>query len=107
MMIEVTSDNFREEVVSSDVPVLLDYWAPWCAPCKMMTPVLEEMSEQYGEQIKFCKVNIDEVPMSDIPEEFRVQAVPTLILVTDGKVANKEVGLKTKDAIKALVGEAL
>lgn len=106
-MIELTSANFREEVVSSDVPVLLDFWAPWCAPCKMMTPVLEEMSEQYGEQIKFCKVNIDEVPMSDIPEEFRVQAVPTLILVTGGEVANKEVGLKTRDAIEALVSEAL
>ena len=106
-MIELTSANFREEVVSSDVPVLLDFWAPWCSPCKMMTPVLEEMSEQYGEQIKFCKVNIDEVPMTDIPEDFRVQAVPTLILVADGAVANKEVGLKTKTAISALISEVL
>ncbi len=106
-MIEITSDNFREEVVGSDMPVLLDFWAPWCAPCKMMTPTLEEMSEKYGDQIKFCKVNIDDVPMSSIPEDFAVQAVPTLTLVQNGKIVNKEVGAKTKNAIEALLSEAL
>ena len=106
-MIELTSENFREEVIESDMPVLLDFWAPWCSPCKTMMLVIEEMLEQYGEQIKFCKVNIDEIPMSDIPNEFRVQAVPTLILVKKGAIINKEVGLKTKDAIKALISEAL
>ena len=106
-MIEVTGENFRDEVESSDVPVLLDFWAPWCGPCKMMTPALEEMSEEYDGQIKFCKVNIDEVPMSDIPEAYAVQAVPTLTLVKEGEILNKEVGIKTKDAIKTLLGEAL
>lgn len=106
-MLELTSENFREEVVDSKVPVLVDFWAPWCGPCRMMTPILEEMSEAYGEKIKFCKVNIDEVPMSDIPEEFTVQAVPTLTLVKDGQILNKEVGAKTKSAIEALVGGAL
>ena len=106
-MIEVTSDNFSEEVISSETPVLLDFWAPWCGPCKMMMPVIEEMAEKYAGQIKFCKINIDEVPMSDIPEDFAVQAVPTLTLVKGGTVAGKEVGLKTKDAIASLLNEAL
>lgn len=106
-MIEITGDNFREEVVESIAPVLVDFWAPWCVPCKMMTPVLEELSEEYDTQIKFCKVNIDDVPMSDIPEDFSVSAVPTLTLVKGGEIVNKLVGIKTKPVIEALLSEAL
>lgn len=106
-MKELTGENFREEVINSDVPVLLDFWAPWCGPCKMMTPTLEEISEEYGEQIKFCKINVEEVPMSDIPDEFSVQAVPTLTLVNAGHIINKEVGAKTREAIEALISEVV
>lgn len=106
-MKEVTGDNFREEVMDSEVPVLVDFWAPWCGPCKMITSILEEISEKYGEQVKFCKVNVDDVSMSDIPKDFSVSAVPTLIMVKNGTILNKEVGLKTKEAIDLLIEEAL
>ena len=108
-MIEVTKENFEEEVLNSEVPVVLDFWAPWCGPCKMMTPILEEMSVQfqYAEQIKFCKLNIEEVPVSELPNDFAVAAIPTLVIVKDGEVCSKEVGLKTKNAIIAMVEEVL
>ena len=104
-MLDVTSENFAEEVVSSDKPVLLDFWAPWCGPCKMMTPVLDEISEEYSGQIKFCKVNIEEVQMSDIPDDFSISAIPTLMIVKDGEVVGKEVGLKSKEAIQSMIEE--
>lgn len=104
-MVEVTSDNFAEVVINSDQPVLLDFWAPWCGPCKMMTPVLEEMSEQYSDKIKFCKVNIEDVPADTMPDGFFVSAIPTLITVKDGIVIAKEVGLKSKEDIQSMIEE--
>lgn len=106
-MKELTGDNFREEIVESDVPVLVDFWAPWCVPCKMMTMILEEISAEYDGQMKFCKVNIDEVPMSSIPDDFSIQSIPALALVKDGEIISKSVGAKSKDAIEAFIGEAL
>jgi len=104
-MIELTSDNFQEEVVGSEIPVLVDFWAPWCGPCKMMTPVIEELNEEHSDKIKICKINIDEV--QDYPEEFAVNAIPALILVKDGVIVKKEIGLRTKKAIVAIIEEVL
>ena len=104
-MIELTSDNFAEEVVGSKQPVLLDFWAPWCGPCKMMTPVLEEMSEEYSDTIKFCKVNIEDVPTDDMPDGFSISAIPTLMTVKNGAVVAKEVGLRSKEAIQSMIEE--
>ena len=104
-MIELTSDNFVEEVVNSDQPVLLDFWAPWCGPCTMMTPVLEEISEECSGKVKFCKVNIEVFPSDDMPAGFSVSAIPTLMTVKNGAVVAKEVGLKSKEAIQSMIEE--
>ena len=104
-MIELTSENFQEEVINSDMPVLVDFWAPWCGPCKMMKPIIEELSESHSEEVKFCKVNIEE--FTDYPEDFAVSAIPALMLVQDGSVIKKEVGLRNKQAIKAMLEEVI
>ena len=102
-MVELTSKNFIEEISSNEQPVLLDFWAPWCGPCKMMTPILEEIAEQYIDKVKFCKVNVADVISSDMPEEFSISAIPTLITMKNGKIVEQSVGLKSRADIESLI----
>jgi thioredoxin 1 len=103
-IIELTDADFDNVVHKSDVPVLVDFWAPWCGPCKMMTPVIEELAEEMGEKAKICKINTDDARDSAI--EFGIQSIPTIILFKDGQVQKKWVGLTSKkditEAINAL-----
>ena len=104
-LIELTDVAFDDIVHNSDVPVLVDFWAPWCGPCKMMAPIFEEIADEYADRAKICRLNTDEARDSAI--EFGINAIPTLILFKDGKVQKKWVGLTGKKDIIAAIDELL
>jgi thioredoxin 1 len=96
-VLKITQDNFEKEVLKADKPVLLDFWAPWCGPCRMVGPVVEDVaSETVGSAI-VGKINVDEEP--GLAQSFRVMSIPTLVVMKDGKVVNSQVGAKSKQAI--------
>jgi thioredoxin 1 len=90
-LVEVTDDSFENEVLQSDVPVLVDYWAPWCGPCKMAAPVLERIAGEYGGRLKVCKVNVDEE--REVATRQRIMSIPTMFLFKDGEVVDQIVGV--------------
>ncbi len=102
---EINDDNFEEEVVQSETPVMVDFWAPWCGPCKAIGPVVAELAEQFGDKVKFTKCNVDDSPMA--PGKFGIRAIPTLLFMKDGNVENQIVGLVTKAKIEEAVNSLL
>jgi thioredoxin 1 len=102
---EVTDHNFQAEVIESDVPVLVDFWAPWCGPCRMVAPVLEEIAGEKGEALKIVKLNTDENQQTAI--SYQVLSIPTLILFKDGQVAKKVIGAYPKRKLEAELEPAL
>ncbi len=94
--IVITADNFEEEVLKSEKTVLVDFWATWCGPCRMLAPVIEEISEE-KQDIKVCKIDVDEEP--ELAAEYGIQSIPTLIVFKDGKAVNKSIGVIPKDDI--------
>jgi thioredoxin 1 len=98
-LIELTDVTFDETVNTSEVPVLVDFWAPWCGPCKMITPIIEEIANEYTEKAKVCKVNTDEHREAAV--EYAINAIPTIILFNNGQVEKKWVGMTTKKDITA------
>ena len=104
-VIELTDATFDEVIHNSDVPVLVDFWAPWCGPCKMMAPILEEIADDYAGKTKICKLNTDEA--RDSAMEFGINAIPTVILFKDGQVQKKWVGLSSKKDLVAAIDEML
>lgn len=105
MITHLTVDNFESEVLSSTVPVLVDFWAPWCGPCRAIAPRLDEASEELGDTAKVCKVNIDEA--TSLSEMYSIRAIPTLLLFKNGNIVNTKVGNVSKDDIINLVNAAL
>jgi thioredoxin 1 len=100
MSVQITKNNFKSEVLDSNVPVLLDFWAEWCGPCRMVSPVLEEIgNEQPG--VKVGKVNVDYQP--ELAQQFGVMSIPTLVVMKDGKIVNKAIGAMPKQAILNLL----
>lgn len=93
--------NFREEVLNSDKPVLLDFWAPWCGPCRMLSPILDEIAAQRPD-IKVCKVNVDEE--HSLASQYQVVSIPTLLVMRGGQVADKLTGARPKKQILAMLG---
>ena len=95
-VIHINKENFHQEVIASDKPVLLDFWAPWCGPCRLLAPILDEVAEE-REDIKVVKVNVDEEP--ELAGQFRVYSIPTLAVVKDGQLVNQMVGARPKHQI--------
>ena len=101
----VTDDSFDQEVLNANGPVLVDYWAEWCGPCKMIGPIVEEIAEEYGEKLKVTKLDIDNNNMT--PRQYGIRGIPTLMIFRDGKVQATKVGALTKGQLKAFVDEVV
>lgn len=101
--LNITKENFEAEVMQSELPVLLDFWAAWCGPCRMLSPVIEEIAEEYAGRIKVGKVNVDEEP--ELAVMFQVESIPMIAVIRDGRMVNSSVGYRTKDQISALLEE--
>jgi thioredoxin len=98
-MLEVNQDTFENEVLKSDLPVLVDFWAPWCGPCKAITPIVDDIAKEYEGKIKVCKINIDSSP--NVANQFSIMSIPTLLIFNKGEVENQIIGLVGKDKIIA------
>ncbi|MDF2182630.1 thioredoxin TrxA [Neptuniibacter sp. CAU 1671] len=100
-IVNVTDASFEDEVIKAEGPVLVDYWAEWCGPCKMIAPVLEEVAKEYAGQLKICKLNIDE--NSETPPKFGIRGIPTLMLFKGGNVEATKVGALSKSQLSAFI----
>ena len=101
----VSDGKFNEEVLQSDLPVLVDFWAPWCRPCLAIAPAVEELAKEYSGRIKVGKMNVDENPQT--PSTFGIRGIPTLILFKGGKVVNQVVGAVPKTRLKSVIEESI
>ena len=99
--LKITRENFENEVMKSNIPVLIDFWAPWCGPCRMMGPIIEQLAEEYEGKAKVGKVNVDEE--GELSQAFGVMSIPTIVLVTDGKVVKQAVGARPKAEVEAML----
>ena len=104
-IVNVTDTSFDDEVLNSEVPVLVDFWAEWCGPCKMIAPVLSEIADEYAGKIKVCKVDVDANP--DVPPKFGIRGIPTLILFKGGNAEATKVGALSKSQLKEFVESAI
>jgi thioredoxin 1 len=104
-IINVTDSNFEQEVLSSEIPVLLDYWAEWCGPCKMIAPILNDIANEYSGKIKVAKINIDENPGT--PAKFGVRGIPTLMIFKSGSIEATKVGAMSKSQLSAFIDSTI
>lgn len=104
-LLEVNAGSFRNEVLDSDIPVLVDFWAPWCAPCRMLSPVIDELSNDYKGKIKFAKVNVDD--NTELATDLQILSIPVLIIFKDGKEIKRITGANPKEYIEKEIEKAL
>ena len=100
-VITLNSENFEQEVLQSRTPVIIDFWASWCGPCRMMAPVIDEIGESMGASIKVGKVNVDE--NQDLAEKYEVMSIPTFVIIKDGKETARTIGIQPKEEILKLI----
>jgi len=100
-VLKITKNNFTQEVTNSDKPVLLDFWASWCGPCRMLSPIIDQVAEETINEVKVGKINVDEEP--ELAGAFKIMSIPTLVVMKNGKVVKSSVGFKTKEAILSML----
>ena len=103
--VHLTDDSFNTEVVNSDKPTLVDFWAPWCGPCKMVGPIVEDLAGEYDGKVKICKLNVDENPKT--PSQYSIRSIPTLIIFKDGKSVDQVIGAVSKTQLEELIKKPL
>ncbi len=103
--VNITKNNFEKEVLKSDTPVIIDFWAAWCGPCRMMAPIFEELSKEYAGKLKFAKLDTEEEP--EIAAEFQIRGIPSLSIISGTEEVNRLVGFLPKDILKSKIDETL
>ena len=103
-VLEIEDSSFEAEVLQSDKPVLVDFWAPWCGPCRAIAPVVEELAGTFGDKIKFAKCNVDDNPVT--PGKFGIKSIPTLILFDGGEIVDKVIGIVAKSKLEEMLNKA-
>ncbi len=104
-ILDINDQQFDSEVLASKIPVLIDFWAPWCGPCRMLAPVIEELAPEYSGRLKFVKINVDEAP--ETPAKYGVRGIPTLLIIKDGSVIATKVGALSRSALQSFIDGAL
>jgi thioredoxin 1 len=104
-VLEIGDSNFDSEVLKSDLPVMVDFWAPWCGPCKAIAPAIDELADTFGDKIKFTKCNVDDNPVT--PGKFGIKAIPTLIFFKDGAVAEQVTGMVAKSKLEESINKLI
>ena len=102
-VINITSQNFEEEVTKSSVPVVVDFWAPWCGPCKMMAPVVNELADELADSVKVCKINIDEE--QNLAVKYNVMSIPTFVVIKNGKETGRSIGVQDKSELMNIIND--
>lgn len=100
-MKEITQANFLEEVIHSDELVVLDFWAPWCGPCKMIAPIMEQLKNSYGDRVKFGKLNVDDNPR--IANDYKITSIPTIMMFKKGEIVDTSIGFKPKQLLERII----
>lgn len=104
-IITITKDNFDTEVLRSEIPVLVDFWAAWCGPCRMIAPIVDEIATDYKGKVKVGKINVDE--QNELAEKFRIMSIPTLIVFKNGQIAESVMGARSKESIAEMLNKHL
>jgi len=101
MEVNLTTNNFEKEVIRSKIPALVDFWAPWCGPCQIIAPYIEQLAKEYAGKLKVCKVNVDQA--SELATKYAIMSIPALIIFKEGKVMEKRVGVMSKKTLEEVI----